>query len=212
MIKVLLVDDQKLVRIAVASLLSGDNGINVVSEADNGADAIAKAKTQQPDMVIVDVEMPGMSGVEVTAQITVLPHQPKVIALSVHTQPPWPQRLLAAGALGYIAKERSVAELIEAVHTVYRGDYYFSPTLVGSLGLGKKGHGFGDPFAGLSNRQLEVMTMLVKGQSPESIAELLHVSAKTVYTHRDRIRMKLGVSNDVQMTHMAIRYGIVKVS
>lgn len=211
MIKVVLVDDQRLVRIAVESLLSSDSGIKVIAEVGDGNDAIAKARALKPDVAIVDIDMPEVSGIEVTIRMTALPCPPKVIALSVHTKPPWPQRLLEAGVLGYVAKERSEFEIIEAVHTVYQGVPYVSPTLVGSLVSGKNGAHLDDPFQSLSNRQVEIMTLLIKGKSPEAIAELLHVSPKTIYTHRDRIRSKLGVSNDVEMTHMAIRYGIVEV-
>lgn len=211
MIKVLLVDDQRLVRMAVESLLSSDASIRVVAEVGHGADAIAKVRELKPDVAIVDVDMPEVSGIEVTARIAALLQPPKVIALSVHTKPPWPQRLLEAGALGYVAKERAEAEIVEAVHTVYRGAYYFSPTLVGSLVFRRTGNDRDDPFQSLSNRQWEIMTLLIKGKSPEAIAELLHVSPKTIYTHRDRVREKLGVSNDVEMTHMAIRYGLLEV-
>jgi two-component system invasion response regulator UvrY len=211
LIRVLLVDDQCLVRLAVRSLLSREPGIQVVAEAGHGAEALDKARQFKPDVALVDVDMPDVSGLEVTARMIALPQPPKVIVLSVHTRSPWPQRLLEAGAWGYVAKERSIAEIVEAVQTVYRGAYYFSPTLVGSLVVGRVGQDQDDPFQSLSNRQWEIMTLLIKGKSPEAIAELLHVSPKTIYTHRERVQKKLGVSNDVEMTHMAIRYGLLEI-
>lgn len=189
-----------------------DSRIQVIGEAANGRDAIVKARELTPDVVILDVDMPDISGVEVAARLITLPHPPNILALSVHTKPPWPQRLLEAGALGYVAKERSEAEIVEAVHVVHQGIPFMSPTLVGCLLSGKNKAGFHDPFTSLSHRQLEIMTLLIKGKSPENIAELLHVSPKTIYTHRDRIREKLNVSNDIELMHLAIRYGIVKFS
>ena len=107
-----------------------------------------------------------------------------------------------------MAKERASTDLREAIHAVYQGQLYFSPTLVSSLEMVGSCPG-SDPLAALSNRELEVFTLLVKGHSPEDLARLLHVSPKTIYSHRDRIRNKLGVNNDVEMTHLAIRYRLL---
>lgn len=181
MIKVLLVDDQALVRMAVRTLLAAERAIQIVADVGSGAEAIAVSRQLKPEVVVADVDMPEMSGIEVTRRIIMQPHRPKVIALSVHIKPPWPQRLLKAGALGYIDKERSESEIVEAIRTVHRGAPFVSSTLTGSLALARHT----DPFQTLSNREMEIMTLLVKGKSPEAIAELLHVSSKTVYSHRD---------------------------
>jgi two-component system invasion response regulator UvrY len=208
MITVMLVDDQELIRIGLKAVLSCDPAIEVVADLDNGLDALRQARALRPDVVVVDVDMPELSGVEVTARLVALSHPPQVVVLSVLTQPPWPQRLRAAGARGYVAKERASTDLREAIHAVYQGQLYFSPTLVSSLEMVGSCPG-SDPLAGLSNRELEVFTLLVKGHSPEDLARLLHVSPKTIYSHRDRIRNKLGVNNDVEMTHLAIRYRLL---
>ena len=208
MITVMLVDDQELIRIGLKAVLSRDPAIEVVADLDNGLDALRQARALRPDVVVVDVDMPELSGVEVTARLVALSHPPQVVVLSVLTQPPWPQRLRAAGARGYVAKERASTDLREAIHAVYQGQLYFSPTLVSSLEMVGSCSG-SDPLAALSNRELEVFTLLVKGHSPEDLARLLHVSPKTIYSHRDRIRNKLGVNNDVEMTHLAIRYRLL---
>lgn len=209
MITVMLVDDQELIRIGLKAVLSHDPEIKVVADLDNGLDALRQARVWQPDVAVVDVDMPELSGVEVTARLLTLPHPPQVIVLSVLTQPPWPQRLRAAGARGYVAKERASTDIREAIHTVHQGRTYFSPTLVDGLGAVGSGSS-SDPLVALSNRELEIFTLLVKGHPPEDLARLLHVSPKTIYAHRDRIRNKLGVRNDVEMTHLAIRYRLLK--
>ena len=209
MIAVMLVDDQELIRIGLKAVLSHDPEIEVVADLDNGLDAIRQARAGRPDAAVVDVDMPELSGVEVTARLLALPHPPRVIVLSVLTQPPWPQRLRAAGARGYVAKERASTDIREAIHAVHQGRLYFSPTLVD--GLEGMGSGPGsNPLVALSNRELEIFTLLVKGHPPEDLARLLHVSPKTIYSHRDRIRNKLGVRNDVEMTHLAIRCRLLK--
>ena len=208
MITVMLVDDQELIRIGLKAVLSRDPAIEVVADLDNGLDALRQARALRPDVVVVDVDMPELSGVEVTARLVALSHPPQVVVLSVLTQTLRPRRLRAAGARGYVAKERASTDLREAIHAVYQGQLYFSPTLVSSLEMVGSCPG-SDPLAALSNRELEVFTLLVKGHSPEDLARLLHVSPKTIYSHRDRIRNKLGVNNDVEMTHLAIRYRLL---
>ena len=209
MITVMLVDDQELIRIGLKAVLSHDPEIKVVADLDNGLDALRQARAWRPDVAVVDVDMPELSGVEVTARLLALPHPPQVIVLSVLTQPPWPQRLRAAGARGYVAKERASTDIRQAIHAVDQGRLYFSPTLVDGLeGMGSDPGN--DPLVALSNRELEIFTLLVKGHPPEDLARLLHVSPKTIYSHRDRIRNKLGVRNDVEMIRLAIRYRLLK--
>lgn len=209
MITVILIDDQELIRIGLKAVLSHDPEIEVVADLDNGLDALRQARALRPNVAVVDVDMPELSGVEVTARLLALPHPPQVIVLSVLTRPPWPQRLRAAGARGYVAKERASTDIREAIHAVHQDRLYFSPTLLGSLEAAGSGPG-SDPLLALSNRELEIFTLLVKGHPPEDLARLLHVSPKTIYTHRDRIRNKLGIRNDVEMTHLAIRYRLLK--
>ena len=209
MITVMLVDDQELIRIGLKAVLSHDPEIKVVADLDNGLDALRQARAGRPDVAVVDVDMPELSGVEVTARLLALPHPPQVIVLSVLTQPPWPQRLRAAGARGYVAKERASTDIRQAIHAVDQGRLYFSPTLVDGLeGMGSDPGN--DPLVALSNRELEIFTLLVKGHPPEDLARLRRVSPKTIYSHRDRIRNKLGVRNDVEMIRLAIRYRLLK--
>lgn len=209
MIKVMLVDDHELIRIALAKVLGEAGDIEVVAEAASGEEALQKARRTAPQVVILDVEMPGMGGVETTRRLTALPARPRVIVVSVHARAPYPQRLLEAGALGYLPKGARAGDVVAAVRAVSRGQPYISPEIAGELVLaGLRGSGR-SPLDSLSRREMQVMMMLTRGQSPQAIAAALNISIKTVFTHRYRIYDKLGVDNDVALTHLALRYGVL---
>lgn len=210
MIQVMLVDDHELIRIALGKLLGEAQDINIVAEAGSGEEALDKARRIRPDVIILDVDMPGMGGVEATRRLTALPNKPKVIVISVHSQAPYPQRLLAAGALGYLPKGGRSEEVLAAVRSVHRGHPYISPQIAGDLALASLPGGRKSPLECLSPREMQVMMMLTRGQSTQAIAETLNISTKTVFTHRYRIYDKLGVDNDVALTHLAMRYGMLE--
>lgn len=210
MIQVMLVDDHELIRIALGKLLSEAQDINIVAEAGSGEEALDKARRIRPDVIILDVDMPGMGGVEATRRLTALPNKPKVIVISVHSQAPYPQWLLAAGALGYLPKGGRAEEVLAAVRSVYKGHPYISPQIAGDLALASLPGGRKAPLECLSPREMQVMMMLTRGQSTQAIAETLNISTKTVFTHRYRIYDKLGVDNDVALTHLAMRYGMLE--
>lgn len=209
-IKVMLVDDHELIRIALGKILSDAEGIKVIAEASSGEEALERARREQPHVIILDVDMPGMGGVEATRRLTALPNHPKVIVISVHSQAPYPQRLLEAGALGYLPKGGRAEEVIAAIKSVYKGHPYLSPEVAGSLALAALHGGRKSPLDTLTRREMQVMLMLTQGQSLQVIAKSLNLSPKTVATHRYRIYDKLGVDNDVALTHVALRYGILE--
>ncbi len=206
----MLVDDHELIRIALGKILSDAKDVVIVAEASSGEEALRQARRLHPDVVILDVDMPGMGGIEATQRLTALPSQPKVIVVSVHSQAPYPQRLLEAGALGYLPKGARADEVLAAVRSAYRGKPYVDSEIAGTLALASLRGGGKSPLESLSKREMQIMMMLTRGQSTQSIAETLNISTKTVFTHRYRIFDKLGVDNDVELTHLALRYGLLE--
>jgi two-component system invasion response regulator UvrY len=209
MIKIMLVDDHELIRIALGKILGDAPDVTVVAEASSGEEALKKARKVAPDVAILDVDMPGMGGIEATQRITALPSKPKVIVVSVHSRAPYPQRLLEAGALGYLPKGARADEVLAAVRSVARGRPYVDPGIAGDLALASV-HGGKSPLETLSPREMQIMLMLTRGESAQAIAEALNISTKTVFTHRYRIYEKLDVDNDVELTHLAMRYGVLE--
>jgi two-component system invasion response regulator UvrY len=210
MIDVMLVDDHELIRIALGKILGEAKDINVVADAGSGEEALEKARRIQPTVVVLDVDMPGMGGVETTRRLTALPSKPRVIVISVHSQAPYPRRLLEAGALGYLPKGGRAEDVLAAVRTVSKGLPYIAPEIAGALALENLPGGSKSPLEVLSRREMQVMMMLTQGNSAQAIAERLNISSKTVCTHRYRIYEKLGVDSDVALTHVAMRYGILE--
>lgn len=217
MIRVMLVDDHQLIRIALGQILGGHADIEVVAEAADGEEALVRARAARPDVILIDVDMPGMGGVEATRRLSALAHKPRVVAISVHEQMPYPQRMLEAGAVGYLPKGGSADEVLAAVRAVARGQPYIAPVIAGKMFLtsmnrsGSAGNG-AQVLDTLSAREMQVMLALVNGQNPQQIGEALKISAKTVCTHRYHIYEKLGVDSDVALTHLAYRYGLIEVS
>lgn len=208
MIKVLLVDDHELVRTGIKSLLSNINGISVVAEAGSGEDGIKAVREKQPDLVLMDLKMKGISGLEATKKI--LHHHPdvKVLILTVCNDDVFPVRLLRAGASGYLTKDCDPEEMIRAIRAVNAGQRYISPEIAQRLALRRFSSDDESPFDALSERELQVMLMITSGKKVQEIAEQLHLSPKTVNTYRYRLFEKLGVNNDVELTHMAMQYGM----
>ncbi|HMV39036.1 response regulator [Plasticicumulans sp.] len=217
MIRVMLVDDHQLIRIALGQILGGHADIEVVAEAADGEEALVRARAAKPDVILIDVDMPGMGGVEATRRLSALAHKPRVVAISVHDQMPYPQRMMEAGAVGYLPKGGSADEVLAAVRAVARGQPYIAPVIAGKMFLtsmnrsGSAGNG-AQVLDTLSAREMQVMLALVNGQNPQQIGEALKISAKTVCTHRYHIYEKLGVDSDVALTHLAYRYGLIEVS
>ena len=209
MINVLLVDDHYIVRAGVARLLADVNGIKVIGEASSGEEAVRIAKEKKPHVVLMDVKMPGIGGLEATKKM--LQHNPdlKIIALTVCGEEPFPSKLLQAGASGYITKGSELNEMVKAIRTVHAGKKYIGPTIAQQLALKTVSDPEGSPIDSLSERELQVMIMITSGQKVQSIAEKLHISTKTVNAYRYRLFEKLNVDSDVELTHLAIRYGVL---
>jgi len=212
MIKLLLVDDHELVREGLRRILAETPGMEVVGEASSGEEAIDLARSLKPDVVIMDVSMPGIGGLETTRRLSHIDPGIKVIVVTVHVDEPYPTRLLEAGAAGYLTKSCAVDEIIDAIKAVSRGGRYIGTDIARQLALNMlPGGGNQSPFEKLSQREMQVMLMVTKGHSIREISDRLCLSPKTVSTYRYRLYDKLGVSNDVELTHLAMRYGIIDV-
>jgi len=210
MIRLLIVDDHELVRVGLREILADYPLIEIVGEAGNGETAIRLARELCPNVVLLDICMPGLSGLETTKRLKQAWSSLAVIILSVHADPPYPERLMDAGASGYLTKDCPVTELVQAIRTVARGSRHIGSTVAQSMALGMlPGGNATSPFDDLSTREMEVMLMLAEGQRIADIANTMHLSPKTVATYKYRIFEKLDTRNDVAMTRMAMRYGIV---
>lgn len=209
MIRVVLVDDHQLVRCGIRRILDEAAEIEVVAEAADGESAMAEVRRLRPDVVLLDVHMPGVGGLEATTRLLRIDPELRIIALTVHVDEPYPSRLLGAGALGYLTKGCDEAEIIRAIHSVMRGRRYISDEIARQMALsGLDGHA-ANPFERLSRREVQVMLMVTEGRRLQEISDRLCLSPKTVSTYRYRLYDKLGVSNDVELTRLAIRHGLL---
>ena len=209
MIRLLIVDDHELVRVGLRQILADYPAIEIVGEAGNGETAIRLNREVWPDVVLLDIRMPGLSGLETTARLKQARPDLGIIILSVHEKAPYPRRLMEAGASGYLTKGCPVTELVEAIRVVAKGGRHIGSTVAQNMALGMLPGGDSSPFDELSTREMEVMLMLADGHRLADIAEVMHLSPKTVATYKYRIFEKLDTRNDVAMTRMAMRYGLV---
>ena len=208
MIKVLLVDDHDLVRTGIKRILEGTSDITVLGEADCGEEAVRFVRREPPDVVLMDVRMPGMGGLEATRKIRLIDERIQVIALTMLQEQPFPARLHEAGALGYLTKGCDANELLNAIRTVHQGRPYLDREVAQAIVLADLNGRNKGPFDGLSNREMQVMLMITQGIGNQEIADTLCLSPKTISTYRHRLFEKLDVHNDVELTHLAIRHGL----
>jgi two-component system invasion response regulator UvrY len=209
MIRIMVVDDHELVRIGLRYILADYPAIHIAAEAGDGETALKLNREIKPDVVLLDVTLPGLSGFEVTARLKKARHCPGIIILTIHEQAPYPSQLLDAGASGYLTKGCAVPELVNAIETVAAGGRHIGSIVAQQMALQMLPGGKKSPFDDLSAREMEVMLMLAEGRKIQEIAETMHLSPKTVATYKYRIYDKLDTRSDVDMTRMALRYGVV---
>jgi two-component system, NarL family, invasion response regulator UvrY len=209
LITILLVDDHELVRAGVRSLLESVDGMKVVGEASSGEEAVKIAREKLPKVVLMDVKMPGIGGLEATRKLLRVDPDIKVIALTVCGEEPFPSKLLQAGAAGYLTKGSGLDEMVKAIHAVNLGKRYISPEVAHQLALKHLSDKQASPFDSLSERELQVMLMITSGMKVQEISDKLCLSPKTVNSYRYRLFDKLTVHSDVELTHLAIRHGIL---
>lgn len=209
-LRLLVVDDHKIVRDGLRSLIERQDGLNLIGEADNGRTAVRLARELNPDMVIMDVSMPDMNGVEATRQIVHENPAIKVIALSMHADKQYVSRMLRAKAAGYLLKDCAFDELATAIRTVQAGNLYLSPgvTSVVIEDYVQLANGQTATASVLSARELEVLQLLAEGYGTKTIGAKLCISAKTVESHRRHVMDKLDIHTVAELTKYAIREGL----
>ena len=210
MIRVMVVDDHELVRTGITRILNDAPGIIVVAEAASGEEALIIAQRSKPDVLLMDVSMPGIGGLEATRKLVKSGAGLNIIVLSVHAEEPFPSRMMEAGAKGYLTKGCAVEEILLAIKTVHSGERYIDADVAQKLALNMVPGGRVSPFDDLSPREMQVMLMLTQGQRTQDISDNLSLSPKTISTYRHRLYEKLGVGSDADLTLMAINYGIIE--
>ncbi len=209
-VKILLVDDHELFRSGMKSILQTKDEFVVVDEAATGEQAIDKVRKSLPDLVLIDINMPGIGGLAATRRLQRMHPELPVIAVTALDDDPFPSQLLDAGARGFLAKGAPADELFDAINKVMQGDYYISKDIAQRLTLsGIMGKAYASPLAKLSPREMQVMVMIAQGKRNSEISDILFLSPKTISTFRSRLFEKLDVGNDVELTHMALRYNLV---
>ena len=209
MIRVLVVDDHDLVRTGITRMLADIDGLQVVGEADSGEAALKLTRELKPDVVLMDVKMPGIGGLEATRKILRIRPDVRIIVLTIHSENPFPTKVMQAGAAGYLTKGAAPDEMIHAIRLVHSGQRYISPEIAQQMALSQFASADENPFKSLSERELQIMMMITKGQKVTDISEQLNLSPKTVNSYRYRLFSKLDINGDVELTHLAIRYGML---
>ena len=209
MVRIMLVDDHDLVRTGLRRLLEDNGEFSIVAEASNGEDSVSLTKDLQLDVVLMDLNMPGMGGLEATRKLKHLRPEVKIIIVTMIDDVMFPQRLLRAGASGYLTKGAKVDEITKAIREVMANRRYISPDLAQRMATVELDDGR-SPFEELSERELQVLMLLMEGQRVSDISDELCLSPKTVSTYRYRLYDKLSVKNDIELTRLALEHGIIQ--
>lgn len=217
LINVLIVDDHELVRTGLSRILQEERGIRVVGEVESGELALAYCRNESagqlpPDVVLMDMNMPGIGGMNATKRILHYCPDVRVLALSVSCEEPVPTKVMQMGASGFISKNAAPAEMVTAIRRVFDGHKYISDEVAQKMAFSKIQSNSNNPFDELSEREMQIMLMITRGEKVNDIAEKLNVSAKTVNSYRYRMFEKLAISGDVELTHLAIRHGMISIS
>ena len=210
MISVLITDDHALVRSGIRRLLEDSKQVKIVGEAECGEDSLQMAQDLKPDVILMDVNMPGIGGVETCRRILQKNPKQKIIVLTVHSEHTFPKRMLEIGAKGYLTKECGVDEMIEAIKQVNNGSSYIATSIAQQLALSLLPGNEDNPIDKLSRREFQVMLMISKGLSNIQMSEKLCLSPKTISTYRFRLLEKLGAQNEVDLVKIAVEQGMVE--
>ena len=208
-IKVLVVDDHQLVRTGNSRLLEDFDDLEIVGQAESGEQAITLVRELSPDVILMDVQMPGMGGLEATRRCLRINPDLKVIAVTVYEEEPFPSQLLQLGAAGYLTKRADVNEMAHAIRTVMTNKRYITAEIAQQLALRPFGDSESSPFESLTGREMQITLLVINGRRVSEISETLILSPKTVNSYRYRIFDKLGIRNDVELTNLAVKHGLV---
>ncbi len=206
MINIYLVDDHELVRTGIRRIIEDEKSFSVVGEAPDGETAVQWCRNNEADVILMDMNMPGMGGLEATKKIARYQPHAKIIILTIHCEDPLPTKVMQAGAFGYLTKSASPPEMLKAIRQVAHGQRYLSPDIAQQMALSQVNNNDENPFTSLSERELQITMMLTNGDKISDIAEKLNLSPKTVNSYRYRLFAKLKISGDVELTRLAIRY------
>ena len=214
MIRILLVDDHKIIRDGLRALIAGEKDMEVVAEAENGRKAVALVKQKDPDIVVMDIHMPDLNGID--ASKTILAENPnvKIIALSVHSTTRYIKEMLKAGVAGYLVKHCAYEELATAIHNVMNNKPYLSSQIIDTVINDYAAHSLTDKtsaFSTLSLREREILQLVAEGLTSEDIASRLFISIKTVSAHRRHIMKKLNLNSVAELTRYAISEGLISL-
>lgn len=210
MITVLVVDDHDLVRMGITRMLADIDGIKVIGESACGEDALKRVRELRPDVVLMDIKMPGIGGLEATRKLVNVYEDIKVIVVTACEDDPFPTRLMQAGASGYLTKGCGLDEMVRAIRQVFAGQRYISPNIAQQLALKAFEPNKGEaPFDSLSEREMQIALMIANCHKVQAISDKLCLSPKTVNTYRYRIYEKLKITSDVELAILAVRHGVV---
>jgi len=212
-IRVLLADDHAILREGVRALLAPHADVEVVGEACNGREAIDAVERLDPDVVVMDIAMPGLGGIEATIELKKLGRRAKVLILSQYEDREYVRRLLKIGVSGYILKKSAGAELVNAIRAVHRGGLVLDPEVarVAMEEGSSTAPGGSDPYETLTDREKQVLKLVAEGGSNKEVAETLGISVKTAMSHREKVMEKLGVHNRTELVRFAIKRGVIRV-
>jgi two-component system, NarL family, invasion response regulator UvrY len=207
-ISVMLVDDHAVVRMGFKLLLQGSDDIEVLSEAQSGEDALKQLQTLAPDVLIMDISMPGMGGLEAIGRVLAKKPQQRILVLSAHEDIMHARRVLKAGASGYVTKRSAADVLMQAVRAVHKGQVYLEPEIAQAMAV-EQVSGSKNPLDALSEKEFKVFLELAKGRSVQEIADAMSLSPRTIGTHLYNIKQKLNASNSAELAIIAIRAGLI---
>jgi DNA-binding NarL/FixJ family response regulator len=212
-IRVLLADDHAILREGVRALLSPHADIEVVGEACDGKQAIEQVEKLDPDVVVMDIAMPGLGGIEATIELKKQGRRAKVLILSQYEDREYVRRLLKVGVSGYILKKSAGAGLVDAIRAVHRGGLVLDPEVarVAMEESASTAPGGSDPYETLTDREKQVLKLVAEGGSNKEVAETLGISVKTAMSHREKVMEKLGVHNRTELVRLAIKRGVIRV-
>ncbi len=215
-IKIVLVDDHEIVRAGLRMLLSSHSDIEIIGEAENGQQALQLCQKNPPDVVIMDITMPGLSGLEVTRQIKQQCPNTAVLALTIHEGEQYFFEMLNAGASGYVPKRAAPTDLVNAIHAVYSGEVYLHPSVAKALVndyIQRVQMGWERAsYDGLTDREQQVLKMIAEGMMNKEIAEKLSISVRTVERHRENIMAKLNLHTRAELVRYAVDKGLIDIS
>ena len=212
-ISILIVDDHAILREGIRALLSVHEDLQVVGEASDGQEAIGAVERLDPDVVLMDIAMPGLGGIETTIELKKQGRRAKVLILSQYEDREYVRRLLKAGVSGYVLKKSAGGELANAIRAVHRGGLVLDPEVArAAMSEGSPAAGAGaDPYETLTDREKQVLKLVAEGKSNKEVADALGISVKTAMTHREHVMEKLGLHNRTELVRFAIKRGVIRV-